>query len=77
MPAMDIVDQAALLIEARREAAIASFVGALCVPGAAACIGCGEDIEASRRTALPSARRCIECQDRVERRDRQRGKVGG
>lgn len=65
---MDIVDQASLLIETRRAAAIATSIEALAVPGAAVCVGCGDDIEPESRAALPSARRCIECQTRVERR---------
>jgi phage/conjugal plasmid C-4 type zinc finger TraR family protein len=32
------------------------------------CTDCGEDIEAARRVALPSAVRCVRCQERFERR---------
>lgn len=69
---MDVVDLAAPLIERTRAAGIARVAEALAEPGSATCIGCGDEIEPTRRAALPSARRCIDCQDRVERRDRQR-----
>jgi phage/conjugal plasmid C-4 type zinc finger TraR family protein len=72
MAVPDIVDEAALVIERTRAAAIARAADALAEPGTAECIGCGEEIEPSRRAALPSARRCIECQSRVEKRDGQR-----
>ena len=32
------------------------------------CITCGERIEEARRMALPSARRCIDCQTALERK---------
>lgn len=32
------------------------------------CLDCGEEIEPARKKALPSARRCISCQSRKERR---------
>jgi phage/conjugal plasmid C-4 type zinc finger TraR family protein len=69
--AVDIVDEAAAVIERARIAGIARAASALAGSGAASCIGCGDEIEPSRRAALPSARRCITCQSRVERRARQ------
>ncbi|WP_235528833.1 MULTISPECIES: TraR/DksA C4-type zinc finger protein [unclassified Phenylobacterium] len=30
--------------------------------GTACCVDCGDEISASRRQALPSARTCIQCQ---------------
>lgn len=30
------------------------------------CLGCGERIDAARRAALPSAKRCFGCQTRLE-----------
>jgi phage/conjugal plasmid C-4 type zinc finger TraR family protein len=71
---MDVVDEAALLIERAQAAGIARAAEALAEAGTRDCIGCGEEIEASRRAALPSARRCIDCQSRVEKRDGQRKK---
>lgn len=34
------------------------------------CLGCGEEIDEERRRANPKARRCLECQSAVERRDK-------
>ncbi len=69
---MDVVDIAADVIERTRAAGIARTAEALAEPGSAECAGCGDEIEPARRAALPSARRCISCQGRVERRDRTR-----
>lgn len=69
---MDVVDLAAPVIEHARAVGIARAAEALAAEGADICIGCGDEIEPSRRAALPSACRCIDCQTRVERRDRQR-----
>lgn len=35
------------------------------------CIDCGEDIDGERLAALPSAARCLECQQRAENRRRE------
>jgi DnaK suppressor protein len=32
------------------------------------CETCGEEISAARLTAMPTARRCVSCQERLERR---------
>lgn len=79
---MDCVDEAAFLADAERTEGVRRVQAGLATRGAAACIGCGDDIEPERRAALPSARRCIECQGRVERRHRAGGRpisavVGG
>lgn len=39
--------------------------------GRLTCIDCDEQIDAERRTVLPSALRCLECEDRRERRRRR------
>jgi phage/conjugal plasmid C-4 type zinc finger TraR family protein len=36
-------------------------------PTAYVCVDCGDDIPAARRAALPSCRRCVDCQERHER----------
>ena len=72
----DIADEAAVLIETVRSEGLRRVSEALAVPGEAECIGCGEDIAADRRAALPSARRCIICQSRVEVRDGGRAPHG-
>lgn len=37
-----------------------------------ACTGCGEDIPAQRRAALPDAVLCVDCQTALERQLKQR-----
>lgn len=65
----DVVDEAGWLPETERAEGVRRVKETLAAAGAAECIGCGDDIELARRAALPSARRCITCQDRVERRE--------
>jgi phage/conjugal plasmid C-4 type zinc finger TraR family protein len=55
-----------------REGTIASIRSGLCGGGSEDCADCGEPIGAARRAALPSATRCIGCQDALERRQRGR-----
>lgn len=63
--------------EAQREAAIgaedtlrdrevARIRAAMCLKGDEFCQDCGEDIGAKRRAVMPSATRCIGCQNRFE-----------
>jgi phage/conjugal plasmid C-4 type zinc finger TraR family protein len=74
---MDVVDEAAAVIERVQADGVRRVTAALATEGEAECRGCGEEIEPARRAALPSATRCIVCQDRVERRDRTRATEGG
>jgi phage/conjugal plasmid C-4 type zinc finger TraR family protein len=67
---MDIVDEAAAVIERTLAENVRRVSAALATEGEAECIGCGEEIEPARRASLPSAKRCIVCQGRVEARDR-------
>ncbi|MDB5432408.1 MAG: transcriptional regulator, TraR/DksA family [Caulobacter sp.] len=67
----DVLDQAQQVEEAEREASIALAVAPLKGEGSADCGGCGDPIEALRRAAMPSARRCAECQAARERRARE------
>lgn len=68
---MDVVDKALSVIEEVRDAGIARAAEALAAAGSPGCTDCGDDIGAARRAALPSARRCISCQDAAEQRARQ------
>ncbi|EXL08206.1 molecular chaperone DnaK [Brucella anthropi] len=54
-----------------REAGIASVRLALSQIGADFCVSCGAEIEPERRKALPSARRCVECQTVFEKAKRK------
>lgn len=65
----DVVVAAAEAIVARQtDQAIARIRAGLDEPGDDTCHGCGEEIEAARRAALPSATRCLRCQEVFERR---------
>ncbi|KQZ87275.1 molecular chaperone DnaK [Mesorhizobium sp. Root157] len=55
-----------------REAGIASARIALRRQGEIDCRSCGEEIDPARRRALPSADRCLDCQQRLERYRRRR-----
>jgi len=46
---------------------------ALDAPGTAECADCGDPIPKARRRALPSAIRCLNCQEYFERIRRGRG----
>lgn len=65
----DLAEQRA---EQEREAGIARAKAALRTEGKFYCVACGEEIDAGRRKAFPAARRCIECQRRLERQRRRK-----
>jgi phage/conjugal plasmid C-4 type zinc finger TraR family protein len=50
-----------------KDAAVARIRNNLAGIGEEFCIACGERIEEARRLAMPSAKRCIDCQTRLER----------
>ncbi|MCU0946795.1 MAG: TraR/DksA C4-type zinc finger protein [Porphyrobacter sp.] len=54
------------------EAAIARIRNNLAGMGEEFCITCGERIDADRRAALPSARRCVDCQEQIEKQKASR-----
>lgn len=49
------------------DAAVARIRNNLTGPGEEFCLTCGDQIEQSRRTALPSAKRCVDCQGKREK----------
>lgn len=53
--------------EQERQAGIAAARKPLMQTGAFNCVRCGEEISNERRSAMPSARRCLDCQKGVER----------
>lgn len=77
----DTVDRARHLEELDRAAAMARVRAALTQTGATTCVGCGDPLPAARQAAMPAARRCIDCQDQAERRQRAsaapRATIGG
>lgn len=54
-------------IALQNERAIAGIRAGLAGEGSADCIDCGDPIEKERRAAMPSAKRCVECQRASER----------
>lgn len=67
---MDEADIAADRAEDERRRAIAAVQAVVAGEGQAACEDCPDEIEAARRKAVPSARRCVACQEAAERRAR-------
>ena len=55
-------------VERERDVAIARARSALRHPGADDCEDCGRPIGEARRQAMPSATRCIGCQEEAEGR---------
>jgi phage/conjugal plasmid C-4 type zinc finger TraR family protein len=64
----DEADQAQRIDERHRAAAIAFVRAQTQRDGFDECQDCGEVIEPTRRKALPSATRCVGCQEDFERR---------
>ncbi len=56
-----------LRAEQERQAGIDRASKAVREVGAIDCVRCGDPIDKERRQAMPSARRCIDCQLGVER----------
>ncbi|MGO1161719.1 TraR/DksA C4-type zinc finger protein [Brucella sp. C7-11G] len=63
--ALELAD---LRAEQERERGIKAAQQALLQEGREDCVACGAEIEPERREAMPSARRCVECQTLFERR---------
>lgn len=61
------IEHAEAMVDLERERQIASVRKHLAEPGSASCGDCGDEIPAERRAALPSARRCADCETRRER----------
>lgn len=61
------VELAERRVELERAESIRRVQTSLSATGSSICVGCGEDIDPERIAALPSARRCIECEKRLER----------
>ena len=61
-------------VEQEREQGIAKASKALSRAGSLTCARCGDEIDAARRLALPSARRCRDCQQDFETKQKARGR---
>lgn len=64
------IETSGAFADAEREREIRRSQAQLDREGCGECEDCGEDIPAKRRKALPSARRCVGCQQAHERRVR-------
>ncbi|WP_435656068.1 TraR/DksA C4-type zinc finger protein [Brucella pituitosa] len=65
--ALELAD---LRAEQERERGIKAAQQALLQEGREDCVACGAAIEPERREAMPSARRCVECQTELEKAKR-------
>lgn len=63
-----IVAAAEATFARQTDSTIARIRAGLDEAGDVTCHGCGGEIGAARRAALPSATRCIRCQEAIERR---------
>jgi RNA polymerase-binding transcription factor DksA len=61
------IERAEAMVSLERDTAIAGIRAQLAEPGSRDCIGCGEEIPSERRAAMPSARRCADCEIGRER----------
>ena len=62
------IELAEARVEMERDAGLAKVREALTACGADECIDCGVVISERRRQAMPSARRCADCQQSFEER---------
>jgi phage/conjugal plasmid C-4 type zinc finger TraR family protein len=65
------IEKAQAYIANATSTALKSIQQSVAQSGDIYCDECGDEIEADRRIALPSARTCIDCQERLERRGKQ------
>lgn len=61
------IESSEAVAAAQHARAISAISAELAAPGNEDCEDCGEAIPAARRQALPSARRCVGCQQIFER----------
>lgn len=52
------------------ELAVGLIRSLLCEEGEQYCVDCGDEIGLARLAALPSAKRCVDCQYKLERKRR-------
>lgn len=60
------LDRAEELAEGERQTGINAASRAISEVGFVDCIDCGREIHPKRRAALPSAKRCVDCQTAYE-----------
>lgn len=67
-----LIEAAEANVALERDTEVNRIRAGLAMQGASHCGSCGDEIEAERRRAMPSATRCIDCQGRHERSARRR-----
>lgn len=65
-----MIEAAAQMVDRERDDKVASIRAGLAEEGEDFCIDCDDRIGAARKAALPSAERCIHCQEQFERKAR-------
>jgi len=66
------VEVAEAAVERERDLEVRRIRGDLELMGDSECRDCGDPIDVARRMALPSAKRCVDCQQAWERKNRVR-----
>jgi phage/conjugal plasmid C-4 type zinc finger TraR family protein len=61
------LDRADEIAARQRDAGIARAAASVKAEGREACMDCGRPIPKQRRLAAPFARRCVDCQEEMER----------
>lgn len=65
------VERSEEMIALERDCGIARIAGSLAAHGSDDCADCGDPIDARRRAAMPSAKRCTDCQRAAEQEKRR------
>jgi len=65
-----MIEAAAEMVDRERDDEVARIRAGLAEDGEDICIECDDPIDAARKAALPSAERCIQCQEQHERKAR-------
>lgn len=68
---MDIIDNASMLEDLHREAALSMHRLNRNLVSAEECSDCGDPLTNERREASPGCTMCVSCQDDAERRNRR------
>ena len=67
-----LIEVSEAAIEQQRDREVRRIRGDLELRGDVDCRDCGDPIDVARRLALPSAKRCIDCQTKLEKSRRVR-----
>lgn len=65
------IEHAEAMVALECDVAINRIRATLAAPGSVNCGDCGDAIDAGRRAALPSVRRCVSCEEHREMRKKR------